>query len=76
MESSITRRPPVKQIHALLFRSDIRRDKRIVQDSVDKPFDHVKNQIVSLLAHTHTLITPFEGRRQRPALACPQFARQ
>ncbi|KAF9489452.1 cytochrome P450 [Pleurotus eryngii] len=38
--------PILKQPHALLFRNDIQRNRRIVQDSLNKPFDHVKKQIV------------------------------
>lgn len=68
--------PILKQSHALWFRDDIQRDKRIVQDSLNKPFDHVKKEIVSLPVHMYALIIPCEGRRQRPTLACSKTAHQ
>ncbi|KAF4596290.1 hypothetical protein EYR38_007667 [Pleurotus pulmonarius] len=37
--------PILKHPHALFFRNDIQRDRRIVQESLNKPFDHVKEQI-------------------------------
>ncbi|KAL4256021.1 cytochrome P450 monooxygenase [Pleurotus pulmonarius] len=57
--------PILKGTHALLFRNDIQRDRRIVQDSVDKPFNHVKKQIAesrTLPSLAHNLLANEGGK--------------